>query len=122
MKKSQASTATAKQVINAKVEAARKAAANKTAAAAPAPVATVTRSKTVVDPQRVAAATAAVEKAFSNGEALNTCNTIKHLTRAGFKPLEIIAATGFNKVTVYRQSAEALVAENFETEANESEE
>jgi hypothetical protein len=104
---------TAKQVINAKVAAAKAAAAGKTAKAAPAAAAATKRTKTVIDPQRVALAEKAIEQHFAAGEAENTCNTIKFLTRAGFKPLEIIAATGFNKVTVYRQSAEATVAANF---------
>lgn len=91
----------AKQVINAKVAAAKAAAENKVQSVVK------TTKRTVVDPERAAAAAKAVEAAFSNGEALNTCNTIKHLTRLGYSPLEIIEATGFNKVTVYRQSAEA---------------
>jgi hypothetical protein len=106
MKQSQ--TATPKQAINAKVAKAKAAAAGKVSAAQKKD--TVTRIKTVVDPKRVAQAQTAIEAEFGAGNLLNTCNTIKHLTRQGFKPLEIIAATGFNKVTVYRQSAEAHFA------------
>lgn len=94
----QKTTQSAKQVINAKVAAAKAVTALKVAEA----------TKTVVPTARIAAAQQAIEQAFSTGEALNKCNTIKMLTRNGFTPLEIIAATGLNKVTVYRQSAEAV--------------